>query len=112
MRRTERTSCPRTFRIISETIFFLTNRIPLSDVKKSLRSHVNKIKMADNEEAPLKQKLSDDEKSRLISFYKDNKELWSSSVSYRREKIIESRRSSSKARNPRKKGNSLTKCLF
>ena len=45
--------------------------------------------MADNEEAPLKQKLSDDEKSRLISFYKDNKELWSSCVSYRREKKSE-----------------------
>ena len=45
--------------------------------------------MADNEEAPLKQKLSDDEKSRLISFYKDNKELWSSSVSCRREKKCE-----------------------
>ena len=93
MRRMEKTSCPRTFRIISATNFFLTNRILLSDVKKnqnikklSLRSHANKIKMADNEEAPLKQKLSDDEKSRLISFYKDNKELWSSCVSYRREK--------------------------
>ena len=45
--------------------------------------------MADNEEAPLKQKLSDDEKSRLISFYKDNKELWSSSVSCRKEKKCE-----------------------
>lgn len=42
-----------------------------------------KIKMADNQQMQPKLKLSDEEKSKLICFYKDHKELWSSSINFR-----------------------------
>jgi len=39
--------------------------------------------MAEDQQVQSKLKLSDEEKLKLINFYKDNKELWSSSVSFR-----------------------------
>ena len=39
--------------------------------------------MAESENVQPKQKLSDEEKTKLINFYKDNKALWSSEVNFR-----------------------------
>ena len=40
--------------------------------------------MADSENVQPKQKLSDEEKTTLINFYKQSKALWSSEVNFRK----------------------------
>ena len=73
-------TCLRTLGRIFETLFLLSNEIHYMKVQNKPNIH---FKMADSQNMQSKQKLSDDEKTTLINFYKENKAFWSSEVNFR-----------------------------
>ena len=75
---------PRTLSRFSEIFFLLSDQIHGKfKTNQSILSKTFYNKMTDSENVKPKQKLSDEEKTTLINFYKQNKALWSSEVNFR-----------------------------
>ena len=79
-----KSTCPRTLSRFAEIFFLLSNQIHRKfKANQNMLSKTFYNKMVDSENVQPKQKLSDEEKTTLINFYKENKALWSSEVNFR-----------------------------